>query len=333
MYDICPHQTKFGRAASRQHNFRIGTNAQNMPKKMRDMLVADKGYFLLETDYSQSDAYFVAFSCQDPKYIETMTSGKDTHSVHAEHFFKRAYEEVYNGHLAEEEWVEHPITGVRQVTKKIVHGSNFRMAAFTLYTTMGHESVVGAAERLGFVDAINWTQYQAVKFCEALLGEFLALYPGLAKWFKSSAEECATDGNKVELPGGRTHIFFGEMLKEESIQRQLSSSFGQGGTAGNLNATLNDLYYHSGIEKEGAMLLLQVHDSILTQVPLDKIWLVDEIIKVQTRESELHGRKFTVPVDAKCGYYWGKGMVEYHKGITAAEIMATKGKLEEKYYG
>jgi len=44
------------------------------------------------------------------------------------------------------------------------------------------------------------------------------------------------------------------------------------------------------------------------------------------------GRKFTVPVDAKIGYSWGRrGMIKWHPGIELDKIRAHERKLDAEY--
>src|SRR3546814_6400588 len=47
------------------------------------------------------------------------------------------YDWIVAGKKAGDPDVVHPTRGVRQLVKRVVHGSNFMMAAMTLYLTMG----------------------------------------------------------------------------------------------------------------------------------------------------------------------------------------------------
>lgn len=335
MYQYGAAGTETGRYNGSYHQFWIGTNPMNVPDKtVRDMIVADPGYVFFEPDYSQSDNYFVAFECEDEDMMRNVTDDRDTHAVHAEFFFKRSYEEIVAGHKAGEDWVDHPTEGVRMNTKRIVHGSNFRMAGFTLYVTMGHKAVVATAIQLGFADAHVWTQKQLVRFCDTLLVAYHKLYPKLSVWFETSVREAVKNGNRATCAFGRTRVFFGNLANDPAIQRELSAYFGQGGTAGNINDTLIKCYWKSDLEIEGMLLLKQTHDSILTMIPEDRLWLCKKFLTIMEKSCIVKGREFIVPVDANIGYSWGKrGMIGWREDITIGEIKAHEEKLESSYNG
>ncbi len=332
MYQYGAAGTETGRYSGAYHQYWLGTNPMNVPDKVRDMIVADPGYVFLEADYSQSDNYFVAFECEDERMMKTVLDDRDTHAVHAEFFFKKPFQEIADAHKRGEDWVDHPINGVRQNAKRIVHGSNYRMAGFTLYVTMGHEAVVATAKQLGFADAHTWKNKQLVQLCDSLLVSYLKLYPKLPAWFETSVREAVKNGNRATCAFGRTRVFFGNLSNDEAIQRELSAYFGQGGTAGNINDTLIKCYYESDLEEQGLIMLKQTHDSILSLIPIDKMWLAKKFLTVMEKECIVRGRSFTVPVEAAVGYSWGhKGMMPWREDIKIEEIIAHEEKVNAAY--
>ena len=332
MYQYGAAGTKFGRFNGKEHQYWIGTNPQNIPKKARDMLVADPGHVLIDLDYRQSDNWFIAFECEDPKMIENISDDRDTHLVHAEFFFKIPYEKLYQAHLNKEDWTDHPTNGIRQNTKRIVHGCNYRMAGFTLYMTLGHEATVATAKALGYKDAHLWPRSRLVDLCGHLLQNYLHLYVFLPKWFQTSVEECVKNGNLATCAFGRTHLFFGDLGQDEAIQRELSSFYGQGGTSGNINRTLNTVYYESDLMQEGLMLLLQTHDSITSQIPEEKLHLVNKFLTIMEAPCTIKDRTFTVPVDATIGYTWEKSMIPWREDITINEVKRAEEKFSLENY-
>lgn len=320
MYQYGAAGTKFGRFNGKEHQFWIGTNPQNIPKKARDMLVADPGYVLIEADYAQSDLWFVAYECEDPDLMKNISDDRDTHSVHAEFFFKKAYALIYKAHLNQEEWVEHPTKGVRQNTKRITHGASYRMGGFALYILMGHEAVVATAKALGHSEAYMWPRNKLIKLCDELLQSYYYLYPYLPKWFQTSVEECVKNGNLATCAFGRTHLFFGTISEDVAIQRELSAFYGQGGTSGNINRTLNSVYYKSNLLDQGLLLLLQTHDSITSQIPETKLHLAKEFLTIMEQPCTIKERTFTVPVDMSIGYTWGKSMISWNENINIDKV-------------
>lgn len=325
MYQISASTTDTARYASKGHQFWLGTNIQNMPEPMRVMLEADPGYVLFDIDYAQSDAYFTAFSSGDKQFIANMLSPDDTHCVHAAHFFKKDFNELVRAKKAKEEWCVHKIKGVRSITKRVVYGANYKMTAYTLYMTMGKHAAVSAGVALGYEEAPTWTDQQLIYLCDMLLKAYFQLYPELEPWLEEELQKAARNGNKAACCGGRVRIFFGDLLHDEKLQKEFAANWGQGGTAMNINKAVERIFYEHRfdlvedlpmevpmtLEDAGVMTLFQVHDSLVGQVPEDKLWLIPLIQNAMANECEIYGRKFTVPTEAQVGRGWGKRMIDW----------------------
>ncbi len=321
MYTMNAAGTETWRYASKQSYYWVGTQIQNVPYPARTMVEADEGYFLFDADYGQSDAYFTAFESGDPDYIRTMLDDRDTHCVHASQFFQRDYNELLEGYLQDAEWVTESTTGIRQITKRIVYGANYLMAAFTLFITMGKKSVVAAAQQLGYDDAHTWNQSQLIHFCQRMLDfYFNKMYPTLQPWLQEEIQRAVRNGNKAVCAFGKTRTFFGNLETDSGAQRELAAFFGQGGTAGNINKAIDRIYYGSSFYGEGGMLLFQVHDSIVGQIPRSRLDLLNTIVDCMDNTCNVKGREFHVPVDVKVGVGWGKRMMNYKPGVTQHQI-------------
>jgi len=325
--------TKNARYSSKNSNLHVGTQIQNVPYAIRVMLEADPGYVLFERDYAQSDGYFTAFHADEEAYIANLTGDKDAHCVHAAEFFRRKYEDIYAGYVAEEPWVVDSTKGVRQITKRVTYGANYLMMAYTLFITMGRQSVVAAAQQLGYDKAGNWDLKRCVKFCEYLLWVYFnKLYRGLRPWIETEIKTAIRHNNRATCIGGYTRTFFGDMAKDDTVHRDLAAFFGQSGTACNINEALENIYY-SDWEKRGGILLFQVHDSIIGQVPIDKLELIEEVGGMMANERVApSGKKFVVPSEAKVGIGWGKRMMPFTPGITFAEIKAHDDAWQAKFF-
>lgn len=329
--------TETWRFSSKKSNFWDGSNAQNITKEMRDWLVADEGCFLFDVDYSQSDAVFVAYESNDPKMIETMTCGKDSHSVHASHFFKIPYEDIIKGKKENDPLITDPHTGIRPITKRVAHGANYQMAASTLYATMGKEAVVAAARALGHADAGAWDEARLIHLCGLLLGEYRKLYPRLSRngWYKEIYEQLKNSG-RITNAFGMTRRFMGDP-DDPTTQREATAFYGQSDTAGNMNRVLKEIQF--GILPErfrdgpnpwfrdkplvidspeyGVEILLQVHDSFVGQVntraPRWKEGL-NNLLTVMQRPCIINGHVVRVPTEAEIGKRWSSGMIPWRSG-------------------
>ena len=341
MYKMCAGVTDTGRYASKGHDFWVGTNIQNLPYIMRPMLEADEGYVLFDIDYSQSDAYFTAFESGDEKFMATMLSEQDTHCVHAEFFFKKPYQELYDAHKNHDDWCSHNVTGVRSITKRVVYGANYLMAGATLLLTMSREPVRAAATFLGLPHAARLNDKQLIKLCDAFLAKYFNMYPRLKEWlFHEAIPKAISAGNLAECAFNRKRIFFGN-LNENKTQREFAAFFGQGGTAGNINQALDNIYYGMGkaeiakrtgdvkmqrllenLEREGVRLLFQVHDSIIGQIPRGRLDLIPAVQIAMANTVQINGREFTVPTEASVGLAWGKRLMDWRDDITLEDIEA-----------
>lgn len=331
MYKLYAAGTPTDRLSSKAHDLWVGSNIQNVPRRMRVMFEADPGMILVEMDYAQSDAYFTAFESGDPAFIATMTSGMDTHCIHASRFFKVDYNKILEATKANEDWAVHPTKGIRQNTKRVVYGSNYFMHAFTLLMTMGREAVVESAKFLGFEEANTWSLMKLADFCDKyLLQVYYQMYPEIKLSIPEKAMKAVRNGNRATTAFGYTRQFFGDLINDEKLQREFAAFFGQGGTAGNINKAMDTIF--TNLEPKGVELLTQVHDSLLFQIPETELHLIDEVQKAMENEITIEGRTFVVPTDAKVGRGWGKRMIAWKPGVTTlADIDKAENVWQEKW--
>lgn len=298
-----------------------GTNGQNLPEDIRTYMVADRGHVLFDIDASQSDARYIAYESQDLKMIGVMESGKDTHCVHAAHFFKETYESILAKVEAKVEKYAHKVTGVRALTKRIVHGTNFQMQGRTLYIRMGgRDAVIAAAKAIGIHQAHKMSYKELCNVCSIFIEAYHELYPRLRPWYKECNTQCESD-KRLTTSFGWTRQFFGS-VDDPRVQRQIAAFYGQGDTGGNLNRAMFAIYYgdwwikskqqkvpsngldRRTLDERGVKLLLQVHDSLFGQVPEECVALIREVCDLMELPVTIHGRECVVPAEMKIGFRW-----------------------------
>ena len=308
-YQINASGTGTGRSSSSEHPMKWGTNIQNIPGPEREMFVAPEGYAFIEVDYSQSDFWYTAFFLNDPEMIETLLDPRDTHCLNAAYFFQKSYDDIFKGYKANEDWVVHPIKGVRQNTKRVVYGANYIMAGFTLYATLGHAATVATAVGMGHKTAPSWPQSSLINFCANLVTKYWHRFNVAWNNLQRVIDNVERNGGAFIDPWGRIKIFFGD-IKDGSVQRKIAAEIGQAGTAGAINRSIFQLKHESKLLDLGAYIPTQTHDSIVTITPLKNInACIEEMIKYTRQPLELHGNEFTVPVDVSVGISWGKRML------------------------
>ena len=320
------------RFSSRGSALGHGGNAQNLRKDYRTFIEADTDSFLFDVDFSGADEVFVSFESEDPKKIELIESGRDIHASNALIFFTNwTYEAIVKGKKAADPVIVHPITGIRQITKKLVHGNNYLMAGLTLLMTAGREAIVAAAKELGHEDAGLWTQQQLAGFCETLENKFRTHYVRFARagedsWYSDIKKELADTG-------GFTTIFnyFQRFLgdpADDSVLRAGAATAGQANTAGRINTVCEELFF--GVRQlrfrdgdapdsddpartisehdHGIGLRLQTHDSLTFNVRYTHPnWRegIENILHVMRRPVLCKGRVFRVGIEGEISYRWG----------------------------
>lgn len=331
--------TETTRLSSKKSAFWDGGNAQNIRKQYRDWLVADENHIFLDVDYSQSDDVFVAYESEDPDKIEVVESGRDGHAVNGELFFGKPYEWIVAGKKTHDPLVVHPIYGIRQLSKRIVHGTNFQMAGMTLYVTMGREAVVAAAELLGFADAGSWDQNRLVQLCDRLMHAYRKKYKRLTskEWYADIAKELAATGRIVNCFGITRH-FLGNP-SDSGTQREATAFLGQGATGGNMNRVMYEVDWgyipknfrdgpnpSYGDEprrmtkaSHGISFHLQVHDNFVAQLDLrHQKWreAASNLLYVMDRPVIIHGRSVRIRTEAELGFRWGGNMLAWDGDVS-----------------
>lgn len=354
LYSIKAGNTVTTRMASSQHAFRCGTNLQNVPMTMREWLVADEGTILVATDYSQSDSYFVAFESQDKMMMDTIVDDRDTHSVHVEFFFGRKYDEVVAGAKAKEMWVVHPITGLRQIIKKVTHGTNYDMGGATMLMNIRKDAAIAMCNALlsssnarlfmrfmGLDEtkppafyigqASLWSSYQLEKACEFAQRLYYVRYKTLGDWKKRLIGDANSSHGVVEMFGGSSAVM---LCKPSANPRFIPAVKGQGGTAGNINNAMLRLYFlNQYMWDRGFRMCLQVHDELVVTIPENDIELVAAKVAIMETSCVLHGRVFTIPVEAELSRSWSKTNTVKFKGLdkmTQADYTEAIDKVESK---
>lgn len=322
------------RFSSRKDAFNFGGNAQNIRKKFRRFIRAElaRKSFILEGDFSAADDVFMSYESGEQKKIDVIERGLDTHSFNASqvYFPNWTYQQVVDGKATDDPAVTHPITGIRQITKKLTHGGNYLMMGHTLLNTAGREAIVAAAKELGHADAGSWTLNQLVEFCEWLDGRYRQYYPRFARAGSGSFYADLSIGlrthNSFETIFGYRQRFLADPM-EDSTLRACAATVGQANTAGRVNMAMMEL--DQGVrqirfrddeapdagepalrinEREfGMSLRMQTHDSLDTVVDAghpNYLDGVDRFFRVMQRPVLCKGRLVKLGIEMDVMIHW-----------------------------
>ena len=287
--------TNTGRASSEMSNFETGSNLQNVDTRLRDAFVADPGYILVNVDLEQADARNVGAilwtifrdvygDADAGRYLDFCESG-DLHTG------------VTSMIWPELPWPQTDRLSDPKLWKKVA-------AALYVKDKSYRDVAKGAGHGSNYMGQPRTISKQTgvpVEPVAAFQAKYFQQFPLIPAWHKWTIEQIKTLGFLTTLYG-RRRFFFGRG-DDASVHRAAVAYSPQSMTGHEMDMGIINLFRR----KPEAQLLIQVHDSILFQVPIaDHERHVEESLRhLEFRFDLAGGREFTVPLEAKTGYNWG----------------------------
>lgn len=277
-----PVGTKFSRLSSSKNLFGEGTNMQNLDDCIKEFLLADKGYFFINVDLAQAENRIVAHIAPDHNMIEAFETNRRVHAVTASLISGLSYERVL-----EEKRLEIPChigDGTKTwdfFGKKSNHAFNYGWGPHSFAYELEISNKEGTFLRDGYLKS----------------------YPGIPQYWRWIKDEIYKSRRLVNIYG-RIYEFKG-MLDQELWKR--AYSYIPQSTVGDIinEKGLNYIYYDqenfSPVE-----LLMQVHDSVLFQIPFELSLLeISDILNKIKRSLETplewKGSAFVIPAEFEIG--------------------------------
>ena len=224
-------------------------NLQNIPvrteegRRIREAFIPADGCKLLSADYSQIELRIMAHIAQDENLLAAFAAGKDVHQATAAEIFGVPLVEVSSEQ--------------RRYAKVINFGLIYGMSAFGLASNLGIER--SAAQNY--------------------IAKYFDRYPGVAQYMERTRLEARKNGY-VETVFGR-RLWLPEIKGSNGPRRQgaerAAINAPMQGTAADL-IKLAMIAVENWLEKEQlkTRMLLQVHDELVFDVPLNEIGLLQE---------------------------------------------------------
>jgi uracil-DNA glycosylase family 4 len=266
--------TRTGRLSSRASIYGSGTNLQNQPDEIRRMFIPDDGKIFVYRDYSQAEARVVAYYAEEQALIDLFEDpNRDVHKENAARIFRKNIADVTHNE--------------RYLAKRVIHASNYGMLAPRLYDVVNQDAAT---------TGVRITISQA----RQLLDAYFMLYPKVREVFWKDVENELRATRTLTTPFGRKRIFFGrweDKFLKEAYAFKPQSTIGDLCCKAlvNMHRTKNDTWD----------ILVNVHDSILVQCPVDDASIVAKWMKEQMDiPFEIKGKRVYVPTDCKVGYNW-----------------------------
>jgi len=281
--------TNSGRMSSAASDFGEGTNAQNIKRELKRIIVADEGMKLGNVDLAQADSRNFGANCWTHlgpthgwdfagKYLDACESG-DLHTTVAKMVWPT---ELPWGTLSDREIAEGTIfykeDSYRQVSKKTGHGTNY----YGKPPQVSLETMIPIA--------------MVKEFQERYFNNFPCI-PALQQWAINELRlGCLTN------LFNRRRYFYGRST-DKNVQNEAIAFLGQSCTADQVNYGMLNVWALNRVQ-----ILAQVHDSLFFQFPeKDEDEIMPLIAEAMTiRLLLLNDREFIVPVDLETGWNWGK---------------------------
>ena len=254
-------------------------NLQNLPIRsergqlIRQAVIPDDGCLFLSADYSQIELRLMAHFSQDPHLVEAFRSGQDIHAATAAKIFNIPIEKVTKDQ--------------RRQAKTANFGIIYGISAF------------------GLAQQLDCSRSEA----KALIDGYFAAFPGVIDYIERQKELARQQGYAITLFGRKRYlpdILSHNATVRSFAERNAVNSPIQGTAADIIKMAMVTI--HRRLKEEGlkAQMIMQVHDELNFNVPVDEVDKVREIV-IGEMQNVVH---LTVPLIADCGV--GTNWLEAH---------------------
>ena len=274
--NLMPLATETGRFAASKPNL------QNMPRAgadsvgIRNFFTAPEGYVLLALDFSQIELRVGAFYCRDEKMLETYRIGGDIHDQTATVIYGEGQ------HDKEQ----------RTIAKNVNFGTFYGLFPGGLQRTLKFKAGI----------------IKSIEDCTEIIADLKDGYPQLSRWQEDTKATAASDRYTETWLGRRRYlpnIKSNDWGKKSFAERCALNTPIQGTAADILKLALGRII--AGLPQcLWLRPLLQVHDELVFELPLEKVSEAVSFIKecMETRPFDA----FDVPIsaDAAVGLRFGE---------------------------
>ncbi len=267
-------ETRTGRISSTEPNLQNIPVRSEIGREMRKFFVADEGKVLVDADYSQIELRVLAHLADDKAMIEGFNKGEDVHTITAS--------QVFNMPI-------HMVTPLMRSRAKAVNfGIVYGIGAFSLSKDIGVTR----------------------KEADSYIKGYLHHYSGINKYLTDVVEKAGEDGFVSTMFQRRRY------LPELTASNKMLRAFGervaknmpvQGTAADIIKIAMIKVY--SSLKKENlkAKLIMQVHDELLVECPIEEKDRVEAIVRREMENAADMKVKLLSDVNSGKDWYEAKG--------------------------
>jgi uracil-DNA glycosylase family 4 len=252
-------------------------------EEYKKSFIADPGMVMWKRDYIQAEAMYVAWEAEDLQQIDDFLNGIDVHCRTVQILYGCDYEKAVNGYREKDpEWV----TKRNVLGKPTRHGFNYKLGP----------------RKLSQMFAMAGKDVPE-KECKRMLQAMASGVPAVVRW-QIEKEDTLKSSRKITNALGLSRTFFG-VIDDDMIRMAVAFS-PQSCVGQMMNFALARIYHESGLMGE-MDLLLQIHDAMIAQSPVDKVREHTEIVgKLMDIPLYIKGRELIIPSDLEIGPSWGE---------------------------
>jgi DNA polymerase-1 len=250
-------------------------NLQNIPvrtevgRQIRRAFIADPSYVLLTADYSQFELRILAHITHEPRLVEAFSKGEDIHTITAASLFNV------------------PVT---QVT-----ADQRRLAKTVVYAVLYGQSAFGLSQITGM------SNKEAANF----INRYHETFPHIKDYVDSTLNQARKQGYVNTLFGRKRFIPDMRALshgERQALEREAINMPIQGANADLIKIAMIRLHHAFKQQRMGTRMILQVHDELVFEVPVEELERAKSMIKAVMEGVE----KLDVPikVELKVGKNW-----------------------------
>lgn len=252
-------------------------NLQNIPIRTPEgaevrkaFIPRDDRHLLLSADYSQIELRLIAEISGDEAMLEAFIAGQDIHRATAARVFGVPFDEV----STEQRY------RAKTVNFSIIYGAG----------------------------ATNLSRQLDIKRAEAseLIQQYFSQYPGLKAYMEHTVKQAREQGFVSTLMGRRRYlrdIHSKSSLERSNAERMAVNTPIQGTAADMIKIAMTNI--HGDFRQKGfaTRMVLQVHDELVFDVPLEEVELVKPIIEERMRTA-IPGLRVPIEVGMGVGQHW-----------------------------
>lgn len=271
--DFVQTGTATGRLSSREPNLQNIPVRNEAGRRIRKAFTAPEGKILISADYSQIELVVLAHLSGDKNMSKAFTEGEDVHKSTAALIYGVSKDEV--------------TPEMRRTAKTINFGVIYGMSAFRLANDLG----ISRTEAANFIE--NYDR----------------LYSDITR-FKTETIMKAEESGFVETIFGRRRYIMNirsrNKFEKSAAERIAVNTPIQGSAADIVKKAMIDVDSALREKNNGARILLQVHDELITECP-DEPETIRETIEIIKNRME-NAVKLSVPlrVSVESGKAWGE---------------------------